>query len=67
MELLCCGRFQERRLVEYVAAPPFAERLTRLSLELGRLEQALRAVSVTPAVVFRQRLTAIQQIGRAHV
>ncbi|KXV42399.1 hypothetical protein AD942_00110, partial [Gluconobacter japonicus] len=44
-----------------MAAPPFAERLTRLSLELGRLDQALRAASVTPAVVFRQRLAAIQR------
>ncbi|MFT8355713.1 MAG: hypothetical protein ABF617_14165 [Gluconobacter japonicus] len=44
-----------------MAAPPFAERLTRLSLELGRLDQALRGASVTPAVVFRQRLAAIQR------
>ena len=44
-----------------MASPPFAERLTRLSLELGRLDQALRVASVTPAVVFRQRLTAIQR------
>ncbi|KXV23259.1 hypothetical protein [Gluconobacter oxydans] len=41
--------------------PPFAERLTRLSLELGRLDQALRHGSAVPAVLFRQRLDAIQR------
>ncbi|GBR56612.1 hypothetical protein [Gluconobacter sphaericus] len=41
--------------------PPFAERLTRLSLELGRLDQALRHGSPVPAFLFRQRLDAIQR------
>ncbi|WP_317215995.1 hypothetical protein [Gluconobacter sp. GP1] len=44
-------------------APPFAERLTQFSLELGRLDQALRGASAAPAVIFRQRLAAIRRHG----